>query len=128
MSEHVEAGQGAASDRIAVRSGTPDARTEAGACNPQVEIIDGDISLDAALLGELLNVAPVDIPALMRDHAITSFCERGIDAHQGEFRLSFFYQNRRVRVNVDTAGRILLRSINDFGQHPLPRALHRGGD
>jgi hypothetical protein len=95
---------------------------------PQIEIVDGDISVDAALLGELLKVVPAEIPALMRAHAITSFCERGVDADQGEFRLSFFYQNRRVRVNVDTAGRILRRSIIDFGRHPLPRALHRSGD
>ena len=107
---------------------SPDSRTETKDNLQQVEIDGGDISVDAALLGQLLNVMPAEVPALMRAHAITSFCERGVDIHQGEFRLNFFYQNRRARVSVDTTGRILRRSVVDFGQHPLPRALHRGGD
>jgi hypothetical protein len=94
----------------------------------QVEITDGDILVDAVLLGELLDITPAGVPTLIRTRAITSVCERGIDAHQGEYRLSFFYQNRRARLSVDTAGHILQRSVIDFGQRPLPRALHRSGD
>jgi hypothetical protein len=67
---------------------------------------------------------PKDVPPLMREHAITSICERGIDEHRGEFRLSFFYKNRRARLNVDTSGHILRRSIIDFGKRPLPKSLH----
>ncbi len=94
----------------------------------QVEINDADILVDAALLSEMLGVPPGDIPALMRDHAITSICERGIDAHQNEFRLSFFYKNRRARLSIDTSGRVLRRSTIDFGERPLPHAMHRPGD
>jgi hypothetical protein len=94
----------------------------------QVEITGGDILVDAALLGELLGVIPAEVPTLMRTHAITSLCERGVDAHHGEFRLSFFYRNRRARLSVDTSGHILRRSVIDFGQQPLPRALHRSGE
>jgi hypothetical protein len=94
----------------------------------QVQIVDGDILIDAALLGELLDVIPADVPTLMRAHAITSLCERGIDAHQGEFRLSFFYRSRRARLSVDTSGRVLRRSVIDFGQQRLPQTLHRPGD
>jgi hypothetical protein len=93
----------------------------------QVEIDDKTISVDAAVVGELLEVLPSDVPALMREHAITSVCERGIDAHEGEFRLSFFYRNRRARLNVDGSGQVLRRSIIDFGDRPLPRALHSQG-
>ncbi|MGA9090490.1 MAG: DUF6522 family protein [Bradyrhizobium sp.] len=93
----------------------------------QVEIDDKAISVDAAILGELLEVLPADVPALMRDHAITSVCERGIDAHQGEFRLSFFYRNRRARLSVDGSGQVLRRSIIDFGDRPLPGTLHGQG-
>lgn len=93
----------------------------------QVEIDDKAISVDAAILGELLEVLPADVPALMRDHAITSVCERGIDAHQGEFRLSFFYRNRRARLSVDGSGQVMRRSIIDFGDRPLPRTLHGQG-
>ena len=91
----------------------------------QVEINDKTISVDATLLGELLEVLPSDLPALMREHAITSACERGIDAHEGEFRLSFFYRNRRARLSVDGSGQVLRRSIVNFGDRPLPKALHR---
>ncbi len=94
----------------------------------QVEIANGDIQVDAALLGELLGIPPAEIPALMRAHAITSRCERGVDAHDGQFRLSFFYKNRRARLVVNSAGRILQRSVIDFGQLPLPRALHSPRD
>jgi hypothetical protein len=94
----------------------------------QVEIVDDDILVDAALLGELLDVTPAEVPTLMRAHAITSFCERGVDAHRGEFRLSFFYRNRRARLSIDTSGHILRRSVIDVGQRPLPRSLHSSGD
>jgi hypothetical protein len=91
----------------------------------QIEINDKTVLVDATLLGELLDVLPSDVPALMREHAITSVCERGIDTHEGEFRLSFFYRNRRARLSVDALGHVLRRSIIDFGDRPLPRALHR---
>ena len=93
----------------------------------QVELDDKTISVDATILGELLEVLPSDVPALMREHAITSVCERGIDAHEGEFRLSFFYRNRRARLSFDGSGQVLRRSIIDFGDRPLPRALHSQG-
>jgi hypothetical protein len=79
-----------------------------------VEIADGGFVIDATALGALLDVAPADIPALMRTRAITSLCERGLDANQGEFRLSFFYRRRRAWVNIDTSGRVLRRSVIDL--------------
>jgi hypothetical protein len=90
----------------------------------QVEINDKTVLVDATLLGELLDVLPSDVPALMREHTITSVCERGIDTHEGEFRLSFFYRNRRARLSVDGSGQVLRRSIINFGDRPLPKALH----
>jgi hypothetical protein len=91
----------------------------------QVEISDTTVLVDATLLVDLLDVLPVNVPALMREHAITSVCERGIDTHQGEFRLSFFYRNRRARLSVDGSGHVLRRSIVNFGDRPLPKALRR---
>jgi Family of unknown function (DUF6522) len=49
----------------------------------QVEITDGDILVDAVLLGELLDIEPAEVSKLMRAHAITGHCERGVDAHRG---------------------------------------------
>jgi len=84
----------------------------------QVEIAGSDILVDAALVGELLRVAPADVSELMRQNAITSVCERGIDAHLGQYRLSFFYGSRRARLSVDTSGHVLQRSSIHIAQRP----------
>lgn len=84
----------------------------------QVEFANGDILVDAALIGTLLQVPPADISLLMRQRAITSVCERGIDAHRGQYQLSFFYRNRRARVRVDTSGQVLQRSTTQIAQRP----------
>jgi hypothetical protein len=50
-----------------------------------------------------------------------------MNEHAGEFRLTFFYHNRRARLNTDLAGRILRRSVIDFGYQPIPDTLRRAG-
>jgi hypothetical protein len=87
----------------------------------------GDFSVDATLVGELLGVAASDVLALMRDGKITSRCERGEGEHAGQYRLTFFYAGRRARLNVDAAGRIIRRSIIDYGERPLPPMLRQAG-
>jgi hypothetical protein len=93
----------------------------------QIEMNESDFLVDAALLGELLRLDPSDVPALLKSRRITSFCERGVGEHAGQYRLTFFHGNRRARVSVDKAGRILRRSTIDFGDAALPRQLHRAG-
>ncbi len=93
----------------------------------QVEITHGDITIDAEVLAPLLDITAADLPDLMRSKAITSICERGIDADDGRYRLSFFYRNRRVRIDVDPAGRVTRRMTIDFGERDLPPQLRRPG-
>ena len=93
----------------------------------QIEMSVGDILVDAALLGALLDLEATEIPSLLRNRTITSFCERGIGADDGRHRLTFFHGNRRARLIIDAAGRILRRSTIDFGENALPRQLHRAG-
>lgn len=93
----------------------------------QVAIEDGTFCVDTVILGELLALAPEEVPELMRTGTITSVCERGIDEHDGQYRLSFFHKNRRVRLSIDGSGRILRRTIVDFGERPLPQAMHTSG-
>jgi len=93
-----------------------------------VEVRDGEFVVDAKLLGDLLDIPPADVPALMRERSITSICERGVDAHAGQYRLSFFYRNRRARLGIDRDGHILRRTSIDFGERPLPASMHRPGD
>ena len=81
--------------------------------------------VDAELIGELLGIPAARVPILMREGAITSACERGVDDHDGMSRLTFFYRNRRARLSTDAAGRVLRRSVVDFGDRPIPDLLHR---
>ncbi len=84
----------------------------------RVELSEDTFLVDAELIGELLRLEAARVPALMREGEITSACERGVDVHAGEFRLTFFYGTRRARLNMDSAGRILRKSVVDFGQNP----------
>lgn len=93
----------------------------------KIEIGTDGILIDAKLLADLLRLEPAAVHLLMRTQEITSFCERGIDEHEGQYRLSFFCGNRRARLNVDAAGNVVRRSVIDFGQAALPRQLHRTG-
>jgi hypothetical protein len=93
----------------------------------QIEIGTNGILVDAKLLADLLRLDPAAVHALMKAQEITSFCERGIEEHEGQYRLSFFYGNRRARLNVDAAGNVIQRSMIDFGEAALPRELHRTG-
>ncbi len=109
--------------------GTAPAPSQPETAEPDVgvESAQRDIVVDAALVASLLGVAAEDVPELMRNKAVTSICERGIDDHEGEYRLSFFFQNRRVRVTLDGRGNVLRRSVIDFGDVALPRQLHGVG-
>jgi hypothetical protein len=81
-------------------------------------------SIDASLVGELLDIPPLDVQPLMRRGEITSLCERGEGEHAGQYRLTFFHRGRRARLGVDGSGHILRRSIIDCGERPQPPAHH----
>lgn len=86
-----------------------------------IELSDNTFVVDAVLIGELLHLPASQVPILMRAGRITSACERGIDEHAGEFRISFFYRNRRARLSTDSEGGILRKSTIDFGDRPVPK-------
>jgi hypothetical protein len=93
-----------------------------------IEFSDNTFVVDAGLIGELLHLPASEVPVLMRTGRITSACERGVDEHAGEFRLSFFYRNRRARLSTDADGRVLRRTVIDFGEPPIPQTQHRPGN
>lgn len=95
---------------------------ESTALQQNVEFRDDTFVVDAALVGELLHLPVSGVQTLMRSGRITSVCERGVDEHAGEFRLSFFYGNRRARVLTDMDGHILRKSAVDFGDRPVKGA------
>jgi hypothetical protein len=92
-----------------------------------IEFSDNTFVVDAALIGELLHIPASRVPALMREGKITSACERGVDEHDDEFRLTFFYGSRRARLGTDPTGRIFRRSVVDFGDRPIRDALLPAG-
>lgn len=90
-----------------------------------VEVHHDTFVVDAVLVGELLRLPVSRVQSLMRSGRITSTCERGIDEHAGEFRLSFFYGNRRARLSTNLEGRVLRKSAIDFGDRPIPETQRR---
>ena len=89
---------------------------------------DGTIQIDASIIGRNLGLEPFEVQRLMHEGKLTSSCERGIDEDAGRFRLTFFHGNRRLRLITDNTGRIIRRSLIDFGDHPPAARLHsRGG-
>lgn len=103
-----------------VRTSDGAATTSKGA-DIRIDHIEGDFIIDAALIGELLNVPAADVPALMRSNHITGVCESGVDVDQGTFRLNLFHEGRHARLRIDADGRILQRSVIDFGGQSIPR-------
>jgi hypothetical protein len=87
-----------------------------------ITLEDGAIEIDAEIIAEGLGIAPPLLKAGMRDGKITSRSERGIDADEGRYRLTFFSEHRRFRLIVDARGAIIQRSTLDFGDRPLARS------
>lgn len=105
-----------------------ESRQEARPAKPSegaIEFNGNTFLVDAALIGELLHLQASRVRILMREGMITSACERGLDEHAGQFRLTFFYRNRRARLSTDPTGRIVRRSVIDFGDQSIPNAQRR---
>ena len=92
-----------------------------------IQFEQGAIEIDATIVAEGLGIVPDLLMERLRESKITSLCERGIDADHGRYRLTFFSDNRRLRLVVDQNGVIIQRSAIDFGAQPLPAAAHRPG-
>ncbi len=88
---------------------------------------DGTVVVDASIIGSGLGVEVVSVQGLMRAGDLTSLCETGTDVDVGLHRLTFFYKNRRLRLVVDATGRVINRSVIDYGDRPLPKSVRRPG-
>lgn len=88
-----------------------------------VELGEHEITVDARLIADGFDLDPSAVLTGMRDGTITSLCERGSGEDAGRFRLTFFYRSRRCRFVVDRHGRVLRRSMLDFGDRPVPTSL-----
>jgi hypothetical protein len=84
-----------------------------------IEFEEGGFRIDAQIVGEGLGIDAALVPVRIREGAITSLCERGIDEDAGRYRLTFFHRGTRLRLVVDNAGNIRQRSVLDLGEPPL---------
>lgn len=88
-----------------------------------IEIGDGEITVDAALVAEGFGLSQSKLQTLMRSGSITSRCEIGKDADAGRYRLNFHFGNRILRYIVDETGSPLGPAQIEFvssGQRPDP--------
>ena len=69
-----------------------------------------DFVIDAALLADAFGLSQEEIKVRMRDGAITSRCETGVDKDAGRWRLTFHHGGRACRFIVDAGGNILTRA------------------
>jgi hypothetical protein len=84
----------------------------------EIQLEENSISVDATLVGRSLGIDERLVQGLMREGAITSLCEHGVDDDAGTYRLTFFHRNRRARFIVDGSGNIIRRSTIDFSDGP----------
>jgi hypothetical protein len=93
-----------------------DARRETTQRMNAVEFEQGAVRIDASIIAAGLAIEPALVLPLLRAGKITSLCERGVDQDAGRVRLTFFHENRRLRLITDTAGNIIDRCFTD-GDH-----------
>ncbi|MCV3273549.1 DUF6522 family protein [Roseobacter sinensis] len=75
---------------------------------------DGDRFLvPAELIATAFDLAPADVPDLMRHGSITSRSETGVEEDAGRWRITFFYNGRALRLTIDAQGEVLKRALFD---------------
>jgi hypothetical protein len=90
-----------------------------------VEFEVGALRVDAAVIGQGINVEPSLVLDRMREGKITVLCERGVDEDAGRYRMTFFHESRRFHLVVDEEGNAIQRSTVDFGDHQLPTSMRK---
>jgi len=78
-----------------------------------IEINDDGVLVDAETIADALGLTASQVRGLMQSGAITTRCEKGVDEDEGRWRLTFFYNNRAVRLTVGEDNRIVSRARFD---------------
>lgn len=73
----------------------------------KIEVDQGQPVIDAQDLGQLLGLDPADVQTKMCAGEITSRFETGEGEDAGRFRLTFFFDDRRVRLTCATDGEVI---------------------
>lgn len=80
---------------------------------------DEGFQVDAELIGKELGLPPEEVAQRMRDGRITSRCEKGMDADEGRWRLTFYSDGRALRLTLGPDFQIVSRAVFDA---PRPRS------
>ena len=88
---------------------------------------DDAVQVPAAVIAYGFELETPMVQSLMRSGELTSLCEKGESEDMGRYRLTFFYKNRRFQLVINSTGKILQRSVIDFGDRALPAALRKPG-
>lgn len=86
-----------------------------------LERTETGFQIDAADLAPLLGVPSSDVQRLMREGRVANLCEEGQGADHGRHWITFRYGSTRVRLTVDDAGDVLLRTRTTVAQHLATR-------
>lgn len=92
-----------------------------------IKVQADSFQIDASLVADGLGIEASRVPALLRSGEITSVSERGIGEDEGRYRLTFFHRSKRLRLVISDGGRLVRRSVIDFGDRPLPARTRRVG-
>lgn len=84
----------------------------------RLERTEDGFQIDAGTLEPLLGMPAADITRLIREGRIVSLCEEGQGEHSGRHRLTFRHEATRVRLIVNDAGDILLRTRSTGASGP----------
>jgi len=73
----------------------------------KIEMNNGQPVIDARDLGKLLDLDPAGVQAKMRKGDITSKFEIGQDEDAGRFRLTFYFNGKRLRLTCSEDGEVI---------------------
>ncbi|MEM8552953.1 MAG: DUF6522 family protein [Pseudomonadota bacterium] len=71
-----------------------------------VEITDTEVTVPAETLAALFGIPEHTLREVMRTGDMTGRFEKGVDEDEGNYRLTFRYAGRRLRLTCDRAGNI----------------------
>ena len=81
----------------------------------KIDMSQKEPMIDAVDLAGHLDLTPEQVMAFMRDGAITSRFETGVDEDIGTHRLTFWHGGTMVRFTCDDAGTVLKTSRTKSG-------------
>ncbi|GGE28927.1 hypothetical protein SAMN05421774_12122 [Gemmobacter megaterium] len=88
----------------------------------EVSVTAQRFQVDAVTVAAAFGLDPAHLQDKMRPGEVTSLCEKGVDADEGRFRLTFRHAGRVLRLTVDEGGQILTRSTFDAPRSPLRKS------